>query len=373
MPKFHSIDGARRAAKRRLPRMMFDFIDGAAGSEIAKRLNQEALDAIRLQPRVLVNVDERSLAKTIFGRKYDLPFGIAPMGMCNLAWPGTDQMLAEAAVKHNLPHTLSTMSSSSIEEVGRWAGENAWFQLYVSQSDELAMELIDRANDAGYPVLMLTVDVPQVAPRRRDLRNGFGMPFRIGPKQFIDFATHPRWSLTTLYKGAPQLANIITSQAGQNFSRNASRGRVDWAFLDKVRKRWPRTLVVKGVVSAEDAQRIVTTGADGIYVSNHGGRQLDSAPPTIQVLPHIREAVGNDFPLIFDSGIRNGDAVLKALALGADFVMLGRPFLYGAGAAAATGIDNIIDLMRNEISVAMAQIGCTDIEAIDRSILIEER
>ena len=365
----YSIDDARQLARRRLPRMMFDFIDGAAGDERAKRLNREALDAIRLQPRVLVNVDQRSLEKSIFGRTYNLPFGIAPMGMCNLAWPGADKLLAQAAVKHNIPHTLSTMSSSSIEDVGQWAGQNAWFQLYVSQSDELAMELIDRANAANYPVLMLTVDVPQVASRRRDLRNGFGMPFRIGPRQFIDFATHPQWSLTTLYKGAPQLANIITSKAGQNFSRNASRGRVDWAFLDKVRARWPRTLVVKGVMSTADAKRISQSGADAIYVSNHGGRQLDSAPPAIQMLPLIREAVGNDFPLLFDSGIRNGEGVIKALALGADFVLLGRPFLYGIGASGTHGLERVIDVLSNEISVALAQLGCSNIEDVDRSVL----
>ncbi|MGB1250954.1 MAG: alpha-hydroxy acid oxidase [Candidatus Promineifilaceae bacterium] len=373
MPKFYSIDEARRLAQKRMPRLMFDFVDGAAGSEIAKRLNREALDEIRLQPRVLINVDQRSLEKEIFGRKYSLPFGIAPMGMCNLAWPGADKLLADAAVKYNIPHTLSTMSSSSIEDVGNWAGQNAWFQLYVSQSDDLAMELIDRANAANYPVLMLTVDVPQVAPRRRDLRNGFGMPFRIGPKQFIDFATHPQWSLTTLYRGAPQLANIITSKAGQNFSRNASRGRVDWDFLNRVRDRWPRKLVVKGIMSSADAKRISESGADAIYVSNHGGRQLDSSPPAIQMLPLIREAVGEDFPLIFDSGIRNGEGVIKALALGADFVMLGRPFLYGVGAAGQQGLENVIDVLSNEISVTMAQLGCTEVEAIDHQMLVAQK
>ena len=370
MPKkIVSVDDARTIAKRKLPRMMFDFIDGAAGLERAKARNREALEEIRLQPRVLVNVDGRSLKKEIFGRTFDLPFGIAPMGMCNLAGVGTDKLLADAARAHNIPLTLSTMSSSSIEDVGQWAGDNAWFQLYVSQSDDLAMEMLDRAAAAGYEVLMLTVDVPQVAPRRRDLRNGFGVPFKIGVSQFIDFATHPQWALRTLFNGPPELANIVTSKLDQEFDRNASRGRVDWAFLDRVRERWPRKLVVKGVMSVPDAERIAASGADGLYVSNHGGRQLDSAPAAIDMLPRIRAAVGPDFPILFDSGIRNGESVIKALALGADFVLMGRPFLYGVGAAGKHGLNSVIDAVTNEISVTMAQIGCVDIERVDQSVL----
>ena len=369
MRKIVSIDDARLMAKRRLPRLMFDFIDGAAGTELAKRRNREAIDRIQLQPRVLVNVDDRKLSQQFMGREWGLPFGIAPMGMCNLAWPKTDEMLAKSALKNNIPLTLSTMSSTSIEDVFDIAGENAWFQLYVSQSDELAFELVERAKVAGYKLLMLTVDVPQVAPRRRDMRNGFKMPFRIGPKQFVDFATHPRWSLTSLFVGAPKLANMITSKAGQNFDRKASRGRVDWDFLDRVRAAWPHQLVVKGVMSVEDAVRISKSGADGIYVSNHGGRQLGSAPPTIELLPQIRAAVGANFPLMFDSGIRSGEGIIKALALGADFVMLGRPFLYGAGADGADGVESVVEVLRNEVSVTMAQLGCVAVEGIDESVL----
>ncbi|MEM7112828.1 MAG: alpha-hydroxy acid oxidase [Chloroflexota bacterium] len=365
--RFFSVDEAREKARRRLPRMMFDFIDGAAGKEQAKKRNRDALDEICLQPRVLVNVDKRCLKKRFLGRDWGLPFGIAPMGMCNLAWPGADVMLAETAVSHNIPLTLSTMSSTSIETIAKIGGENAWFQLYMSQDEALAWELVDRANAAGNPVLMLTVDVPQVAPRLRDLRNGFGVPFRIGPKQFIDFATHPRWSLTTLATGAPKLANM----EGRTFNRNASRGLVDWNFLRRLRDRWPRRLFVKGVLSPDDAQRIAQSGADGIYVSNHGGRQLDSAPPAIRMLPLIREAVGPDFPLLFDSGVRNGEGIVKALALGADFVMLGRPFLYGIGAAGKEGVDTIVNLLSNEISVTLAQIGRPNIEDIDASVLVK--
>lgn len=361
--------------------MMFDFVDGAAGQEQAKRLNREAIEAIRLQPRVLINVEQRSLKKTFLGRKWGLPFGIAPMGMCNLAWPNADKILAEAAVVRNIPLALSTMASSSLEDMGRWANDNAWFQLYVGQSEELAMELVDRAMAAEYPALILTVDVPQVAPRLRDLRNGFGVPFRIGPKQFLDFATHPRWSISTIVAGAPKFGNVTSrpessmsnssDQKNKGFNRNAGRGLVDWSFLERLRDRWPSTLIVKGVLSPEDAQRIQKTGADAIYVSNHGGRQLDSAPPAIQMLPLVRDAVGPHYPLLFDGGIRNGESVIKALALGADFVMLGRPFLYGVGAAGKEGIRSVIELLSNEVSVTLAQIGCPNIEDIGCSVLAQ--
>ena len=366
-------------AQRRLPRMIFDFIDGAAGNVQAMRLNQEGIVKIHLEPRVLVNVDQRSLKKSFLGRCWDLPFGIAPMGMCNLAWPGTDNLLAKAAAQYNMPLALSTMASSTIEAVHNWAGENGWFQLYVGQSEALAMDLIDRAKVAGYPVLILTVDVPQVAPRLRDLRNGFGMPLRIGPKQFWDFATHPRWSIQTLLTGTPKLANVPSDKGpssvpnDKTFNRNAGRGRVDWAFLARVRARWPRTLIVKGVLATEDAQRIQAAGADAIYVSNHGGRQLASAPPAIQMLPLIRDAVGPDYPLLFDSGIRNGEGVVKALALGANFVMMGRPFLYGVGAAGEAGLKAVIDLLSNEVSGTLAQIGRPDIEDIEQSVIVANR
>jgi len=367
-----SIDDARRIARQRLPRLMFDFIDGAAGNERAKGRNREALEALCLMPRVLVNVDQRSLSKRFLDRQWDYPFGIAPMGMCDLAWPNTDKHLATAAAKYNIPLSLSTMASSTIEEVYEWSEGNAWFQLYVGQSEELAMELVARAEKVGYSALILTVDVPQVAPRLRDLRNGFSLPFRIGPRQFWDFATHPRWSLQTLFTRVPSLANVPTvGSQEKSFNRNAGRGLVDWNFLDRIRDRWPRKLIVKGVLSPDDAKRIQTAGADAIYVSNHGGRQLASAPPPIQMLPIIREAVGAEYPLLFDSGIRSGESVVKALALGADFVMLGRPFLYGSGAAGGEGVNAVTELLANEVSVTLAQLGQTDIEEIDRSIIIE--
>ncbi len=366
--KIFTVEDARLRARRRLPRMMFDYIDGAAGYE---RLVQENIDAyrqIKLLPRALVNVENRSLTKHFLDTDWGLPFGIAPMGMCNLAWPGADEMLAKAATRYNLPLALSTMASSTIEQTYERAGSNAWFQFYVSGDKDNAMKLVDRAAAAGYTKLIFTVDVPHVAPRVRDLRNGFKAPLKIGLRQFIDFALHPGWSIGSLINGAPSLANVETAKDGQ-FKRESGRGAIDWEFLDYLRQYWPHTLIIKGVLSVDDAVRLQQAGADAIYVSNHGGRQLDSAPTSLEVLPHMRKALGTDYPLIIDSGIRDGESIIKALALGADFVMMGRPFSYAIGADGQNGLNTVIDLISEQISAAMAQIGLKDINAIDHSVL----
>jgi len=375
--RFHCLEDFRTAARCRLPRLMFDFIDGAAGSEFAAQSNIDVMNRLRLLPRVLVNVVERSLKTDFLGQEWRLPFGIAPMGMCDLAWAGTDRGLAKAAVQHEIPLCLSIAASSSIETTQQRAGKNSWFQLYVGVSLENAWEQVQRAQDAGYKILILTVDVPQVAQRIRDLRNGFQLPFRIGPKQFMDFARHPRWVLETLRAGVPRTANYPdpnqTAKDGtpqKGFVREETRGKVDWAFLQQLRERWPGKLVVKGVLAPQDAVRIQEVGADAIYVSNHGGRQLDSAPPAITRLPLIREAVGTDYPLLFDSGIRNGEAVVKALALGANFVMLGRPFLYASGADGERGVLRLVELLSDEISLTLAQLGCNRVEELDPSMVL---
>ncbi|MDH3221689.1 MAG: alpha-hydroxy-acid oxidizing protein, partial [Gammaproteobacteria bacterium] len=298
-----------------------------------------------------------------------LPFGIAPMGMCDLTWPGADAMLARAAREYGMPLVLSTMASSSIETTAERAGENAWFQLYVGQSEEVAYDLVERAEKAGYTNLVLTVDVPEIGFRPREHRNGFKSPVRIGPRQFIDFALHPHWSLLTLGTGVPKLANVNIA-GGKKFKRHEARGKVDWAFLARLRERWSGKLIVKGVLGCEDSVRIRDAGVDAVYVSNHGGRQLDSAPPAIRMLPRIRAAVGSDYPLLFDSGVRNGEAVIKALALGADFVFVGRPFLYAMGASGYAGLQQMIELFRSQVDISLAQLGCTDIDNIDAGYVL---
>lgn len=351
-------------ARKRQPKLVFDFIDGATGREVASQRNTARFDDIMLQPRVMAHVETRMITTRFLGRDYGLPFGIAPMGMCDLAWPGADRALAQSACDFNLPVCLSAAASSTIEEMRHWAGENSWFQLYVNGSIDEALVLVERARTAGYDTLVLTVDVPQVARRLRDLRNGFDMPFRLGISNFFDFALHPRWSLTTLWHGTPEPANI-----GKTFDRGASRAGADWYFLDRLRALWPGRLIVKGVTSEADAKRIQAAGADAIYVSNHGGRQLDSAPAAIDCLPRIRQALGPDFPLVFDSGLRSGEDIVKALALGADFVMLGRPMLFALGADGARGVNALIRGLGEEINVVLAQIGLNDLRQLSPEVI----
>ena len=373
MPKkFYCIDDFRLAAQQRLPRVIFDYVDGAAGFETSNRLNQEVIEQVRLMPRVLVNIQQRGLAKRFLDRTWALPFGIAPMGMPNLAWPNTDITLASAAVDHEIPVCLSTFGSSSIEDMAKRAFGNVWFQLYVGPSVDDAMDLVQRAKNAGYEYLVLTVDVPVVSARLREQRQGFERPFRMRPRQFLDFAVHPTWVFQTLVNGVPQPVNVSPGDETANkptFTRNENRGHIDWQFLDQLRERWTGKLILKGVMSADDAVRIRDAGVDAVYVSNHGGRQLDAAPAAIDMLPEIRQAVGVDYPLIFDSGIRSGEGIVKALALGADFVMLGRPFLYASGADGQQGVYRLVELLKNDMLLVMAQIGCTEVAHLDANVL----
>ena len=351
-------------ARRRLPPMIFDFIDGAAGRETGASRNTDAFDQVLLQPRAMIDVANRDLSTTVFGREYSNPFGIAPMGMCNLATPRADRHIAAAAARYNMPVCLSSAGSTPLERMHDWSDGRCWFQLYFGQSADATLETVARAERAGYSTLILTVDVPQVARRVRDLRNGFGLPFRMTARAFFQFATHPGWSLGTLFNGVPAPRNFPGMEKKGGFDRNASRAGADWDFLGTLRKRWKGNLVVKGITSTRDARRVREAGADAIYVSNHGARQLDSTPPALQVLPAIRAAVGRDYPLFFDSGARSGEDILKALALGADFVFLGRPALFALGAEGERGLNALIDCMINDLSVSMAQVGATDIDAI---------
>ena len=368
-----SVEDARRMARKRLPRLIFEFIDGAAGSGMADHRNRSAIDGIRLQSRVLTGSGRERLACSLLGRSWGLPFGIAPMGMCNLAWPRADRFLAAAAVRYNIPLCLSTAASTTLEKAREMAAEHAWFQLYVTNSREAALALVERAHQAGYENLLLTVDTPQAVRRPRELRSGFTDPFRPGPRQLLDFAAHPRWSLGTLRHGVPVLANNLgtpgrrASQA-KSFDR-AARANIDFDFLRQLRDRWRGKLIVKGVTFPQDAVRIRDYGTDAIYVSNHGGRQLDSAPAAIHLLPPIRAALGDDYPLIFDSGLRCGEGIVKALASGADFVMLGRPILYALGARGERGLNHLLELLATDAGATLAQIGCTDVAQLNAAVL----
>jgi L-lactate dehydrogenase (cytochrome) len=371
--KLPTAEDARLLARRRQPRLIFDFIDGGAGTEDGLARNEAALRALCLMPRVLVDIQGGSTTTNLLGREYGVPFGIAPMGMCDLAWPGTDHAFAAEARRRAMPACVSTASSTPLEEMIALADGNAWFQLYVTGSVDAAFALSDRAAAAGYEVLVLTVDVPKLGRRPRDLRNGFETPFRIRPRQFLDFALHPRWSIGTLLAGRPKMANYGTAPGTKGYDRKAARTGADWAFLDRLRARWKGRLVVKGVLSPEDARRIRDAGADAVYVSNHGARQLEGAPATVEALGTVREAVGPGFPLVLDGGVRSGEDIVKAIAAGADFVMLGRPFLWAMGAAGAPGLARFADGLAEDIGIALAQVGLRHVREIGPGILASRR
>ena len=351
----HSSEDARRIAQRRLPWMVFDYIDGAAGRETGAARNRAAFDALTLRPRILRDVSQRDLTSSVFGQKTNTPFGISPMGMCNLSGAGADLMLARLAARENVPLGVSTVASTAMEPLIEAAEGNAWFQLYFSGDGVGTFKLVERAKAAGYKTIVLTVDVAEVGRRPRELRHGFTMPFRIGPKQFVDFALHPRWSLTTLFKGRPEMANF--DMPGYSFDRTESRARANWDTLAQLRDMWPGNLVVKGVLDAEDAVMLRDAGVDAVQVSSHGARQLDSAPSPISVLPAIRDAVGPDFPLFFDSGLRSGEDVVKVYDQGADFTFLGRILQFAIAAGGEEGLQRLWDVLRDETSITLAQIG----------------
>ncbi len=369
--KIHSVEEARIFAKRRVPKLMFDFVDGASGDEKLCENNSKALDQIRLQPKVLRNVEKRIIKKNILGLEYDQPFGFAPMGMCNLTWPGADKMLAKESLSNNIPMCVSMASSTSLENMYEYSKGNVWLQLYNFQDEEFVMELLERADKTGYKVAILTVDVPIQFRRAKDNRNGFTVPFNLGVKQFIDFATHPSWSISTLLGGIPKPMNYETSKRGNKFVRSESRGATDWNTLKRIREKWKGKLIIKGVMSPDDALKIKVEGADAIQVSNHGGRQLDSATSSIEALPIIRNVLGKEFPIIFDSGIRGGSDIVRALAMGADFTMIGRPLMYGIGADGAKGLKRVVDIIKNELSTALGLVGLTDIKDISSDIIAE--
>ena len=370
--KIFSIKDARELSRKRLPKLVFDFIDGASGDEKLAEINSIALDQIRLEPKVLRNVEKRSLKKKVLGYEFNFPFGFAPMGMTNLSWPGADSMLAAESARNNIPTCVSMASTTTLEKMYELSEGHSWMQLYIFQDENFVMELLERAKNTGYEVAILTVDVPVLSRRTRDDKNGFSYPFKIGPKQFFDFATHPTWSLSTLMSGIPKPMNYVTSKSGDGiFKRKESRGSTDWNTLKRVRDKWKGKLIVKGVMSPDDAVKIKEAGADAIQVSNHGGRQLDSATAAINMLPLIRKSVGSNFPLIFDSGIRSGSDIVRALAFGADYTMIGRPVMYAMGADGKKGLRRIVEIIKEEVSTTLGLVGLNDINDVTSEIVID--
>ncbi len=360
-----SVEDLRRRAKARIPRFAFDYIDGGAGREMALQRSEAAFRETCLTPRVLVNsATPADLGTRFLGRDWALPFGVAPMGLPGLAWPGADLMMARAAEAAGAPMVAATPGTARLEAVREQAPTASMFQLYVGASADITEDLIARAERAGYDTLIVTADVPRPGKRLRDLRNGFSLPLRPGPRLLAELLRCPAWSLATARHGSPSLVNLADyAEPGASASGLAalmarqSSGRLDWQVFSEIRKRWSGKLVLKGVLAAEDALKAHDTGADAVWISSHGGRQLDAAPATLTALRQIRAAIPRDIPLAVDGGVRNGEDILKALEAGADFVFIGRPFLYAIGAMGVTGPAALFEMFATELEAAMALSG----------------
>ncbi len=356
-----SFDDFRLSARKRLPKLLFEYIDGAASDGSGEAENRRIIRNLRLKTKALINVEQRSLNHKVFRIPTKLPVGIAPMGMVQMAGVGADEEFAKFASKYEIPVGVSTAASMSLEKYAEYSRGYAWFQLYYIADKAELEKLLKRVLVAGYKTLIFTVDVPAIGFRPNEIRNGLKVPFNFGPKQIFDFALHPAWSLKTLMNGAPKFGNFTDTHS---FNRGASRAGADWDFLRYLRDHWPNKLVIKGVLNIDDAINMKGIGVDGIYVSNHGGRQLASAPHPIEILPKIRKALGDDVHIFYDSGLRNGEDLIKAYALGANFAFMGRPWSLAYAANNQDGIKNYIDYLCKETSVAMAMIGRTKIEEI---------
>ena len=368
----------REMAKRRLPRWLFEWLDRGTEDEVALRGNREAFEGIRLVPRSLVNVSGRSLETTLFGKTHKLPIGIAPTGAAGLLRYQGELDVARAARDAGIPFSLATGSITSMEKIAGEAGGTLWMQLYMWPDRELSLDLVRRARSSGFEALLVTVDGVVDGNREYNKRNGFTVPFRYNRKNALDVLAHPGWLVNVLLRylangGMPRRENypevlrrtkITTGYANSEATKTDS---LDWDDLKALRDAWPGKLLVKGILHPDDAERCVEHGADGVVISNHGGRNCDVAPAPIEVLPQIVAAVGHKTTVIMDSGIRRGTDVVKALALGAKMVLIGRSTLYGVVAAGEAGARRALDIYRSEIGRTMAQIGCNSIDEIDAS------
>lgn len=351
----------RQKAQRRLPKFVWEFLDSATGDETTKARNRADLDRILFHPSILHGDIAPDLTVEMLGRRYDLPIGIAPVGMSGLIWPNAETYLAQAAARLGLPYCLSTVASQTPETIAPHHGGQGWFQMYPPRDEEIRKDMLKRAKGAGFHTLILTVDVPVASRRERQTRSGLTTPPRLTPRLLAQVMMRPSWALGMAQMGLPRMRMIddyagkMTGLSSTNHAGYMLRTSPDWAYFAWLRDHWEGHFVVKGVMRAEDAAALQSAGADAIWVSNHAGRQFDGAPSTIAALPAIRAAT--DLPILIDSGFETGLDILRAQALGADFVMMGRGFHYALAALGARGPDHLADILRQDLLANMGQLG----------------
>ena len=377
MPVITQIEDLRRLAQKRVPRMFYDYADSGSWTESTYRANQSDFNDIKLRQRVAVDMTNRTTATTMVGQTVSMPVALAPTGLTGMQHADGEILAARAAREFGVPFTLSTMSICSIEDVAEHAGQGFWFQLYMMKDRAFMSRLIARAKAAQCGALVLTLDLQILGQRHKDIVNGLSAPPKLTLKNMINIATKPRWALGMLGTQRRQFGNIVGHVTGVDDMSSLSTWTaqqfdpsLNWDDVAWVKSQWDGKLIIKGILDVEDARLAAASGADALVVSNHGGRQLDGAPSSIAALPGIVQAVGKDIEVWMDGGIRSGQDVLKARALGARGTLIGRSFLYGLGAYGELGVTRVLEIIRKELDLTMAFCGRTDINTVDTSILL---
>ncbi|MGK9200840.1 alpha-hydroxy acid oxidase [Sinorhizobium meliloti] len=378
MTQILEIRDLKALARRRVPKLFFDYADSGAWTEGTYRANEEDFAGIKLRQRVLVDMSDRSLETTMIGQKVSMPVALAPTGLTGMQHADGEMLAAQAAEAFGVPFTLSTMSICSIEDVASVTTKPFWFQLYVMREREFVLNLIDRAKAAKCSALVLTLDLQILGQRHKDLRNGLSAPPRLTPKHLWMMATRPGWCMKMLGTNRRTFRNILGHAKSvtdlsslQAWTNEQFDPQLSWKDVEWIKERWGGPLILKGILDPEDAKMAAKTGADAIIVSNHGGRQLDGAHSSISMLPRIVDAVGEQIEVHLDGGIRSGQDVLKAIALGAKGTYIGRPFLYGLGALGKEGVTLALDIIRKEMDTTMALCGKRRIAEVGRDIIAE--
>ncbi|WP_431127798.1 alpha-hydroxy acid oxidase [Flagellimonas flava] len=365
-PKYPSVDLLREKARKRIPRFAFEYLDGGCNEEVNIRKNTREIRDVELIPHYLDSYTSAELETELFGHRYSAPFGIAPVGLQGLMWPNSAEILAKAAVDHNIPFVLSTVSTSSIERISEITEGKAWYQLYHPADLAVRDDIIKRAQAAECPVMVLLCDTPTFGFRPKEIKNGLSMPPRMSIRNILQILGKPQWAFETLRHGQPNFetlkpympGNLNLKQLGQFMDQMFSK-RMDMEKIKPIRDLWKGKLVLKGVACEHDAELALQMGLDGIIVSNHGGRQLDAGESTIKPMTRIAQKFGNQITVMMDSGLRSGPDVARCLASGAQFTFMGRSFMYGAAALGKAGGDHTISLLKTQLKQVMEQLGCT--------------
>lgn len=368
--QYPAIEDLAAKAKKRIPHVAWEYLQSGTGRENLTKKNTEAFNKITFTPQFCQGILQPNIETTLFGQKYAAPFGVAPVGLTGLMWPKVEHFLAATANRYQIPYSLSTVATETPETVGKYVGNMGWFQLYPPRDKEVRTSILKRAKEAGFHTLLVTADVPMSSRRERTKRAGLQMPPKITPQLIWQGITHPAWTIRTLKNGVPRLRTIEAYTDYKNmkfvsgYVGNRLGGTLSWEYCQELRDEWEGPMVLKGILHPADAQKAIDIGFDGIVVSNHGGRQFDGAPTSIEVLPQIVKEFKNKTTILFDSGIRTGLDIMRALSLGADFVLLGRAFIYGVAALGRFGGDHVVEVLMDDLKNNMVQLGVENLTAL---------